>query len=217
MAASTPGLVIDAGTDDWASRWKMTSGRRSAIRSTRSRCRMSCWWIRNPPPALARACARLASEPVERSSTTSTSWPSASKRSTRADPMNPAPPVTSARIDGQLCRALRRDALRVQDRPRLDLDTGADDRDRTELTALADQRPVAHDRTLAPGVHAHVGPRHEHRAEHRRPGVHHRAPADHRILDTGPRGDAGAGADEARRHGLAVEAGRAGHPYAVGH
>src|SRR6185503_1180880 len=54
----------------------------------------------------ARAAARFASDPVDRSSTTSTSWPSASRRSTRGDPMNPAPPVTSARIasflvDGQ--------------------------------------------------------------------------------------------------------------------
>ena len=37
-----------------------------------------------------RAC------PVERSSTTSTSQPSASSRSTSVEPMNPAPPVTSA-------------------------------------------------------------------------------------------------------------------------
>src|ERR1700728_3621141 len=215
MAASTPGLATDAGTDDWAARWKMTSGRRSAIRSTRSRCRMSCWWIRNPPPAVAGACARLASEPVERSSTTSTSCPSASNRSTRADPMNPAPPVTSARIDGQLCRALRGDALCVEDRPRLDLHPGADDRDRSELTALADQRAVAHDRALDAGVHADVGPRHEHRGEHRRPGVDDCAAADHRALDAGARGYPRAGADEAWRHGLAVEAGRAGHPYAV--
>ena len=34
------------------------------------------------------------SDPVDRSSTTSTAWPSARSRSTRFDPMNPAPPVT---------------------------------------------------------------------------------------------------------------------------
>ena len=45
-----------------------------------------------------RASVRLASDPVDRSSTTSTSCPSASSRSTRVEPMNPAPPVTSIRV-----------------------------------------------------------------------------------------------------------------------
>ena len=45
-----------------------------------------------------RASARLDSEPVEKSSTTSTSWPSASSRSTRFEPMKPAPPVTRVRM-----------------------------------------------------------------------------------------------------------------------
>src|ERR1700757_2984886 len=39
--------------------------------------------------------ARFSNLPVEQSSITTTDLPSASKRSTRCDPMNPAPPVTS--------------------------------------------------------------------------------------------------------------------------
>jgi hypothetical protein len=69
---------------------------------------------RSAPPATARGCRSCAGGtggrastgrrrgwptiPLERSSTTSTSWPSASSRSTRVDPMKPAPPVTSARM-----------------------------------------------------------------------------------------------------------------------
>src|SRR6187401_1878321 len=44
--------------------------------------------------ASARAAARLPSDPVERSSTTSTVRPSAIIRSTRWEPRNPAPPIT---------------------------------------------------------------------------------------------------------------------------
>src|SRR5215471_13119831 len=39
----------------------------------------------------------LSIDPVDRSSRTRTSWPSASSRSERCEPMNPAPPVISAR------------------------------------------------------------------------------------------------------------------------
>ena len=45
---------------------------------------------------MSLASARLASEPVDRLSTTSTVWPSARSLSTSVEPMNPAPPVTSA-------------------------------------------------------------------------------------------------------------------------
>ena len=53
------------------------------------------------------APARLLSLPEERSSTTSTSWPRSSSSSTRFEPMNPAPPVTSARMAAE-CKALPR-------------------------------------------------------------------------------------------------------------
>src|SRR5215469_4700416 len=43
------------------------------------------------------ACSRLTSRPLEKSSSTCTSRPSASRRSTRWLPMKPAPPVTRAR------------------------------------------------------------------------------------------------------------------------
>ena len=60
---------------------------------------MSRRWNVNRRLRWARASARLASEPDDRSSTTSTSWPSASSRSTSVEPMKPAPPVTSTRTD----------------------------------------------------------------------------------------------------------------------
>ena len=46
----------------------------------------------------SRACARFSRLPVERSSTTVTSSPRASRASTRLEPMNPAPPVTNVLI-----------------------------------------------------------------------------------------------------------------------
>src|SRR3954470_19360906 len=44
------------------------------------------------------ASSRFSRFPVERSSTTTTSSPRSTSRSTRFDPMNPAPPVTTARM-----------------------------------------------------------------------------------------------------------------------
>src|SRR5438105_4496409 len=55
----------------------MTSGRRWAISSARAAERMSRRWKEKWLAGLDRASARLASEPVERSSTTSTAWRSA--------------------------------------------------------------------------------------------------------------------------------------------
>src|SRR5882724_8655396 len=55
-------------------------------------CETLPWIIRN------RGCAdtrlRFSSRPVEQSSITTTTLPSASRRSTKCEPMNPAPPVT---------------------------------------------------------------------------------------------------------------------------
>src|SRR5690606_494501 len=46
----------------------------------------------------SRRCARLASEPVRRLSTAMTLKSSAKSRSTRCEPMNPAPPATTTRL-----------------------------------------------------------------------------------------------------------------------
>ena len=94
-SASKTGSATDTRTSAWAARWKTTSGRRRTIRSTTSVERTSIWCTVRLWPAEARASARLASDPVDRSSTTSTVCPSARSRSTRVEPMNPAPPVTS--------------------------------------------------------------------------------------------------------------------------
>ena len=55
--------------------------------------RISIRWNEKRRSPTARAPARLASEPLERSSATSTDQPSASRRSASVDPMKPAPPV----------------------------------------------------------------------------------------------------------------------------
>ena len=63
-------------------------------RCTRRACGCAARRRRAGPPRPGPS-ARLASEPVERSSTTSTGRPSAISRSTRWEPTNPAPPMTS--------------------------------------------------------------------------------------------------------------------------
>src|SRR5919201_6724092 len=96
IPASQAGSSIDLRTSIWAARWKTMSGR-SAANSSRNfvASRMSASWTWVPR---SRAASRLDSRPVERSSTTTTSSPRSSRASTRLDPMNPAPPVTSARM-----------------------------------------------------------------------------------------------------------------------
>ena len=84
-----------------------TSGRRRARRSPSSASRTSRLWNLSEPTCSARASARLPSEPVDRSSTTSTVWPSASSRSTTWEPRNPAPPTTSDLMPGQAGRPWR--------------------------------------------------------------------------------------------------------------
>src|SRR4051812_1425457 len=80
-------------------RWNTSLGRCIAIKVARSSLHASSVWMCSSPTSSravsARAVARLASDPVERSSTTSTVRPSAIKRSTRWEPTNPAPPTTS--------------------------------------------------------------------------------------------------------------------------
>src|ERR1039458_2915607 len=59
--------------------------------------------------ALSRTAARLDRRPVDSESSTETSLPSASRASTRCDPMNPAPPVIRYRATGtRLHRPLAR-------------------------------------------------------------------------------------------------------------
>src|SRR5260221_363993 len=50
------------------------------------------WWA-----GLSARCSRLVARPVAKLSSPTTVWPSASRRSTSVEPMNPAAPVTSAR------------------------------------------------------------------------------------------------------------------------
>src|ERR1700744_1715079 len=57
--------------------------------------------------ALSARCSRLVARPVAKLSSPSTAWPSASRRSTSVEPMNPAAPVTSARTGPPYRRATR--------------------------------------------------------------------------------------------------------------
>src|SRR5215211_1708530 len=96
MLASKAGSATDLRTSIWAARWKTTSGRTRSNRSaTASLSRMSSSDSRAPFP---NACSRFSWRPVERASATTTSSPRSSMASTRCEPMNPAPPVTRARM-----------------------------------------------------------------------------------------------------------------------
>ena len=98
MRASRAGSLTETRTSICAARWNTTSGARRSISSATDGSQMSIWWNENSWSLVERASDRFASLPVERLSTTSTEWPSARSRSTRLEPMNPAPPVTSALI-----------------------------------------------------------------------------------------------------------------------
>src|SRR5215204_3569049 len=77
-------------------RWTQASARTRSARVARPPWATSMRWNRTPPRRLASA--RLARCPWERSSTTTTSSPSAWSRSTRLAPRNPAPPATTTSI-----------------------------------------------------------------------------------------------------------------------
>src|SRR5215216_1593368 len=74
-------------------RWTQASARTRPARVARPPWETSMRWKRTPPRR--RASVRLARWPWERSSTTTTSSPSAWSRSTRLPPRNPAPPATT--------------------------------------------------------------------------------------------------------------------------
>src|SRR5262245_61028182 len=74
-------------------RWTQASARTRSARVARPPWATSIRWKRTPPRRLASA--RLARCPWERSSTTTSSSPSAWSRSTRLAPRNPAPPATT--------------------------------------------------------------------------------------------------------------------------
>ena len=87
MSASWSGRATETRTSFCAARWKQTSGFASA--KTAAGSLMS--------PSTSRAPAGTFSRlPSERSSRIVTSSPRASRPSATCDPMNPAPPVTSA-------------------------------------------------------------------------------------------------------------------------
>src|SRR5205823_7924323 len=95
FALAPRGSFTDRGTDRIAAWWKTTRTPRVA-RSTTPRCRMSPRTTSSRRPnALAKG--RLLRAPVEKLSSTRTRAPSARSRSTRWEPMKPAPPVTRNR------------------------------------------------------------------------------------------------------------------------
>lgn len=85
------GATTERGTDGIAARWTMAAAPAPA-RPSASESRIE------PTSTATSRPARLAWDPVDRSSITTTSWPSRSSRRTRLEPMNPAPPVTWTRI-----------------------------------------------------------------------------------------------------------------------
>ncbi len=90
-AARSVERVTRRGT---AARWMMTSGRWREIQASPSGPVMSMWSKVRSASAW-RASARLARLPLDRSSATRTRCPSTRRRSTRCEPMNPAPPTTA--------------------------------------------------------------------------------------------------------------------------
>ena len=93
--ASPTGSSTLARPSERAARCTTTSGRCRSTTASRPPRTTSARWNSKRPSPWARASSRLASVPVDRSSTATTRRPSASSRSTRVDPMKPAPPVTS--------------------------------------------------------------------------------------------------------------------------
>src|SRR5215216_413860 len=86
-------------------RWTQASARTRPARVARPPWDTSMRWKRTPPRR--RDSARLARWPWERSSTTTTSSPSAWSRSTRLAPRNPAPPATTTSMVFLPLRAAR--------------------------------------------------------------------------------------------------------------
>src|SRR6478609_3767883 len=109
------GSATEWRTSIWAARWNTTSGRVSVSSPTRSALTMSAF--ANSKSSERSAATMFSLRPELRSSSPTTLWPSASKRSTSVDPMKPAAPVTSVRIGppyrGPLCTRLDIQSTRV--------------------------------------------------------------------------------------------------------
>ena len=156
----------------------------------------------------ARASARLASDPVDRSSSTSTSWPSASRRSTSVEPMNPAPPVTRVFMRALPSNPVRNTFAASRCAPAPDDLAVAHDA-AEHATSGRPRPPIAPSPTTDPLDHGA-----EHHPWHPR--------QQHRVLDPGAAGDDGAGPDDraldrgiggdARRRGGRRRPGRAAEP-----
>src|SRR5579884_1009257 len=157
-SASRTGSATDTRTSAWAARWKTTSGCRRPISSTSPVDRTSSWWKDIAFAPEERASARLARLPVDRSSTTSTVWPSARRRSTRVEPMKPAPPVT------RVCTGLPGVAGVLEHGAGLDGHPAPDHGGRHDLRSLPDARVVADHRSLDPGARSDHHPVQQHRA-----------------------------------------------------
>src|SRR6201996_1783598 len=93
--ASNCGSATECRTSIWAAKWNTTSGRCSSTMVSRSAVTMSA--STKKLSGLSARCSRFVARPVAKLSSPTTVWPSASRRSTSVDPMNPAAPVTSAR------------------------------------------------------------------------------------------------------------------------
>src|SRR6266567_2679623 len=94
--ASSAGSATLRRTSICAARWWTTSG--AALDTTPASSGPATSTSANCTRPEVKASARFSSRPVDRSSITTTSFPSWTRRSTRAEPMKPAPPVTSVRI-----------------------------------------------------------------------------------------------------------------------
>ena len=96
VRASNAGSASEMRTSTCAARWKTASGCASATTLRERGAVADVAALQRAPPSSAPA--RLASLPLDRSSTIVTLSPRATSASTRCEPMNPAPPVTSVRM-----------------------------------------------------------------------------------------------------------------------
>ena len=145
-SASKMGSATDTRTSAWAARWKTTSGRHRFMSSARSGERMSSWWkVRCPsrgagPRPDWRATRSSGCRPRRRRG------PAASSRSTRVEPMKPAPPGDEGLHVGRLLLMGQPATGRPTGGIRAGPPCASPTTDRSVTTAPASMpRPSAHD------------------------------------------------------------------------
>src|SRR6266540_671031 len=147
--------------------------------------RMSNLWKVIRRARCVRASPRLARAPVDRSSTTSTSYPSASSRSTRFDPTNPAPPVTRTLTAGSPSRSRRgRDAAADDGPTSTDVRAGTHDREIEDRRTGVDVRARPDDGVDRTRLRVEHRTLEEHRRLHRRALGDDTAGPEHTSLHT---------------------------------